>query len=140
MACRVAAVGEGTQAQLAPDCGCCTFSSSIFAIRSSVKSGAAAIPSSPATRPGRARERDRRREHRALATQKKKDGTPNREMSKKGSKRRRKAVKRMRRAETKIACQRRTRAAQAAACIVAKSDGVALERAKNLAGLYRTPN
>ena len=96
-------------------------------------------PALRATRPGRAREQDRRREHRALATQKKKDGTPNREMSKKGSKRRRKAVKRMRRAETKVACQRRTRAAQAAARIVAKSDGVAVERAKNLAGLYRTP-
>ena len=92
-----------------------------------------------ATRPGRAREQDRRREHRALATQKKKDGTPNREMSKKGSKRRRKAVKRMRRAEAKVHRQRETRCRQAAARVVKKCDGVAVERAGDLAGLYYTP-
>ena len=93
-------------------------------------------PALRATKPGRACEGERRRAHRALATKKKKGGTPKREMSKKGSHRRSKRVKSMRRAEAKVARQRRTRAAQAAARIVQKSDGVAIERATDLKGLY----
>ena len=97
-------------------------------------------PALRATRPGRANEATRARSHRALRTQKRKDGTPKREMSKKGSKRRGKAVKTMRRAEAKVARQRDTRARQGAARIVKKSDGVAIERASDLRGLYRMNN
>ena len=48
MACSVAAVGDGTQAQFAPAMGCASFSSSILPMRS----GAAHMPLPICARPG----------------------------------------------------------------------------------------